>query len=731
MTTLSILFLLASTPPLIPLPQELAWNAGSFELNRNTGLINKGATNNTLSRLREATDLILRNQAGTSSIVLEQVPGMPDEAYTLEVTPLQLRLTSSSDAGFFYGIQTLKQLNQNGRIRAVKIKDAPRFGWRGLMLDESRHFFGPKFVRKYLDGMAAHKFNNFHWHLTDDGGWRMESKRFPELTRVGAFRKEQGVEWDYGNLWFPGPSSSEKLYGGFYNQDELRSMVDYARVRHINIVPEIEMPGHSLAATASKPELQCEPPPGVMAEYLKGTNSQAPTMMCPGKDSTIEFCKNILDETMALFPSKFIHIGADEVDKTLWRQCKHCQARMKANNLKDEHELQSWFVRQMDAYLASKGRRLIGWDEILEGGLAPGAAVMSWRGISGGIAAAQANHDVVMSPTSHCYFDYSYDTIPTSLVYSYEVIPAALTGEQRNRVLGGQANIWTEWLSTPAEVESMTYPRALALAETLWTQPERKSWSDFEARLNAYYPRLEQMKIAFRLGAPKLDPDVLNLAANKEWKFTRPDIAGAQLVLEDGTVVTGATVPATNKEVKVYFQLPGGRRGDPAVGRVVNLTHTTALNQPGLLSMTIPWTKNTAPPLSEFENAKQAEEASISLVARPTKPYALRFKGGLVVDKPGRYTIGIGSDDGSVLYLDGQKVIDNDGAHPYIERTVTIDLQPGVYPMDLVYFEAGGSSRLEFFWTPPGGTRQAIQSFRHQRSGSSDSDSLAGSGGSI
>jgi hexosaminidase len=715
---LPMFLFVAAGPALIPLPQKVSWQTGSFTFNRNTMLILEGDRSQAvppqvLASLKQVSGSPLNGRYGSNAIALKRVAGMPAEGYALDVSPRRLELTASTDAGFFYGIQTLRQLNENGKVQACKIEDAPRFGWRGLMLDESRHFFGGAFVRRFLDGMAAHKFNTFHWHLTDDGGWRMESSAYPELTKVGAFRKEQGVEWDYGNLWFPGQKSGQKLYGGYYSKGELRSIVEYARARQINIVPEIEMPGHSLAATASRPELQCEPPAGVMAEYLKNTRSQAPTMMCPGKDSTIAFCKRVLDETMEIFPSKFIHIGADEVDKTLWKQCRPCQARMKANGLKDEHELQSWFVRQMDAYLASKNRRLIGWDEILEGGLAPGATVMSWRGISGGIAAAKAGHDVVMSPTSHCYFDYSYETIPTSLVYSYDVIPEALKGDERNRVLGGQANVWTEWLSTPAEVETMTYPRALALAETLWTQPGRKSWMGFQSRLSAYYPRLDQMNIVYRMGTPKLVPDVLNLAVAKAWTLPEPEVSGARVVLEDGTVLTGSSVPAT-KNVKVYYQLPNGRRGEPAVGRVVNLRTNAGLTRPGLMRAMIPWKGSAAPEPEAFKGTAAVPATSVSLAGvQSSQPYALLFSGGLVVEKAGRFTIGLGSDDGSVLYLGGQKVLDNDGAHGYIERTITIDLQPGVYSMHMTYFEAGGASRLEFFWTPPGAARQAVTKFMH------------------
>jgi hexosaminidase len=710
----ALALVVASTPALIPMPNKLEWRTGAFVLGPETALLNQGASPSTVARLREVLGRNLRNGGGrTSAVVLRKVAGLGDESYTIDVDSRRIEIVASTDPGLFYGVQTLRQLNQDGRVPACHIEDAPRFAWRGLLLDDSRHFFGPKYIRKFIDNMAAHKLNTFHWHLTDDGGWRMEVKRYPELTEVGAWRKEQGVEWDYGNLWFPGRKSGAKLYGGFYSQKVLRDLVRYARERNVTIVPEIEMPGHSLAAAASHPELQCEPPPGVLAEYLRSANSQAPTMICPGKDSTIEFCKRVLDETMELFPSKFIHIGGDEVDKTLWRQCRYCQARIKALGLKNEDELQSWFVHQMDAYIASKGRRLVGWDEILEGGLAPGATVMSWRGIQGGISAAKSGHDVVMSPTSHCYFDYSYDAIPTSLVYSYEPIPVELSGAERQRVLGAQGNVWTEWLSSPLEVDTMAYPRAAALAETLWTRPEHKSWSDFERRLASHYALMDRMGIQFRLGSPELQPTILNTAVEKAWTVPAPTIPGVRVVYPDGSPVVGKPVLPGTGDLTLYYQLPSGRRGEPAKGRVVRLRTVEGLTNPGLRRSRIDWKGGLAPAPSAFANSVSDTVAAPTLAGvAPNKPFALLFDGGLVVEKAGRYTLGLGSDDGSVLYLDGQRIVENDGAHAYTERTATIDLEPGVYRMQLSYFDAGGAQRLELFWIPPGEAKRAVSKFR-------------------
>lgn len=680
-------------------------------LNASTRLTNEGAGPTVVARLREALAMPLKpGKKGDRAVALVKMPGLPAEGYLLDVDGKSVSIRAASDAGFFYGIQTLRQLNAQGSIPACRIVDSPRFKWRGMMLDESRHFFGGAFVRKFIDGLAAHKMNTFHWHLTDDGGWRMESKRFPALTQVGAWRKPQPVEWDYGNLWFPGPGprSGEKLYGGFYSAREIRDMVRYAAERFVTIVPEIEMPGHSSAAAASHPELQCSGPN--KAEYLKAVRSQAPMMICPGKDATIAFCKGVLDDAMVLFPSKFIHIGADEVDKSLWKQCPDCQARMKANGLKDEHELQSWFVRQMDTYLASKGRRLVGWDEILEGGLAPGATVMSWRGIQGGIAAAKAGHDVVMSPTSHCYFDYGYDTTPVEKVYSYDPIPSELVGAERGRVLGGQANVWTEWLSSPEEVEEMAYPRALALSEVLWTQPDRKSWADFQGRMGARLLALDQAGVAFRLEVPQLEPTVLNRGVGKsEWGVANQASTGMQLLVNGALVPRGERIAASAGEASFAFQLPSGRKSESVLGRSVQLRHLPGPVD-GITRKKMPWKKHVAPTLEEFAEATvDGKMPNLSLEATPTDdPFAVLFEGGLTVTEKGRYTLILGSDDGSVLYLDGQRVLANDGLHGYIEKSATIDLEPGNYRFHVSFFDAGEAKRVTLRWVTPSGKREEI-----------------------
>ena len=425
---------------------------------------------------------------------------LPVEWYSLSVTPKTITINAVHEAGLFRGSRTLIQLLEQGRttgsLPCLTITDYPRFPWRGMHLDPCRHFWSVEFTKKYIDLLARYKMNSFHWHLTDDQGWRIEIKKYPELTAVGAWRKGSQV----------GPYSRREYdsipYGGFYTQDEIREVVAYAAARHINVVPEIEMPGHALAALAAYPHLGCT---GGPYEVSKGWGVFE-DVFCAGNDSTFAMLEDVLTEVMELFPSEMIHIGGDECPKEAWKKCAKCQARKNAHGLKDEHELQSYFIQRIEKFVNSKGRKIIGWDEILEGGLAPNAAVMSWQGIEGGIAAARSGHYAVMSPGSHCYFDHyqgdpaneplaigGYTTVQK--VYSYEPIPAELKPEECKYILGAQGNVWTEYILTPEHVEYMAVPRMLALAEVLWTPKAKRNEADFLSRLENEFPKLDAMKV--------------------------------------------------------------------------------------------------------------------------------------------------------------------------------------------------------------------------------------------
>ncbi|MEI7900668.1 MAG: beta-N-acetylhexosaminidase [bacterium] len=511
-----------TSPALIPLPQQSVWREGRFQIGAKTPIVAaaalKGIGDYLAEQLAPASGqrLEVKTKASASgAITLALDPGrgvLGNEGYELDVTPKAVRLTAAKPAGLFYGVQTLRQLLDGGTLPAVAITDWPRFVWRGLLLDEGRHFQGKEFVKRYIDYLAYHKLNVLHWHLTEDQGWRIEIKKYPKLTEVGAWR-EQG---------------EGKRYGGFYTQDEVREVVAYAASRYVTVVPEIEMPGHSLGALASYPEFSCT---GGPFKVRPGWGIEK-NVYCAGNEATFAFLKDVLDEVLALFPSAFIHIGGDECPKERWKECPKCQARIKAEGLKGENELQSYFIRRIEAYLDGKGRRLIGWDEILEGGLAPKATVMSWRGMGGAQAAAQSGHDYVATPTSHCYLDYPLGRISLEKAYSLDPIPSALTPEQQRHCLGLQGNIWGEGTPKPADVDRMTWPRLCALAEVGWSSPAGRDFTNFCARLDMHADRLAAMGLSICAPVPRpvvgtWTPDQMSVTFKTlDWNVT-PHVSGA------------------------------------------------------------------------------------------------------------------------------------------------------------------------------------------------------------
>lgn len=508
----------ASNLAIIPKPASIQQGEGHFLLNADTVLVALGNAQTIASLLNiylqpsTGFPLPLRSEVQDNAIILELHDSTDNPgAYGLEVSTTAIKIEAGDPAGLLYGVQTLRQLlpvsamsdelvsDALWEIPAVSIADAPRFSWRGLHLDVARHFFDVDFIKKFIDVMAFYKFNIFHWHLTEDQGWRIEIKQYPELTTIGSNRAET-----------PLPSNRHqgdgKPYGGFYTQDEIREVVAYATARQITVVPEIEMPGHAVAALTSYPNLGC-----VGEGYqVRTTWGIAKDVFCAGSEEVFTFLENVLTEVLDLFPSEFIHIGGDECPKDRWQECPGCQARIKAEGLADEHELQSYFIQRIEKWLNAHGRRLIGWDEILEGGLAPNATVMSWRGSQGGIDAANAGHDVVMSPNTHCYFDYfqSEDTdaepsaiggyLPVERVYMFNPIPEDIDPTKAHHILGGQGNIWTEYIPTSEQVEYMAYPRSIALSEVIWSYPEQRDFPEFRSRLNEHLKRLEIMGVNYR-----------------------------------------------------------------------------------------------------------------------------------------------------------------------------------------------------------------------------------------
>nr|WP_195461607.1 beta-N-acetylhexosaminidase [Alistipes sp. D31t1_170403_E11] len=448
---------------------------------------------------------------GANAVVLRRDPaaGIPAEGYRIDISARRAQLTAGDEAGFFYGLQTLFQMaDQRGNLPCASIEDYPRYRYRGLHLDVCRHFFPVKFIKHYLDWMASCKLNTFHWHLTDDQGWRIEIRRYPRLTQIGGYRTQTQI----GGFHEDPITYEQGRYGGYYTQDEIREVVAYAAERHITVIPEVEMPGHAMAALAAYPELACGHGPKHFE--TSGRWGVLDDVFCPGKEQTFEFLEGVLDEVLELFPSKFIHIGGDECPRVRWKECPDCQARLAAEGLKDESGLQAYLTCRIGRYLASKGRRLIGWDEILEGGPAPDAVVMSWRGTKGGIAAARQQHEVIMTPSTYLYFDKkatdSYDEpvslssslLPLEKIYGYD--PAeGIAPEDRRYLLGVQANLWTEFIWTEGRVSFQLLPRIYALSEIAWSPVERKSWEEFsEVRLPAHLARIDATGEPYRLPAP-------------------------------------------------------------------------------------------------------------------------------------------------------------------------------------------------------------------------------------
>ncbi|GAB5534131.1 MAG: hypothetical protein Rubg2KO_03800 [Rubricoccaceae bacterium] len=513
---------------IVPLPAFLEPAEGSFVLDES---VTVAVTTDDPEAIRVATgwtdrvrmssyvSLPFAQPEGEGQIIFHLDPelAIETEGYELTVTPEGVFLRAADAAGLFYGAQTLRQLvptavERGGRdpdgadavwtIPAVHIEDAPRFEYRGLHLDVARHFFSVEFVKRYLDLMAHYKFNRFHWHLTEDQGWRIEIQQYPRLTDVGAWR-EGTLNGHYRNQ----PHQFDSVrYGGYYTQDEIREVVAYAAERHITVIPEIEMPGHSSAALAAYPELGCTPGPFEVQQKWGVFED----IYCP-KEETFAFLENVLAEVMELFPSELIHIGGDEAPKAAWETSELAQEVMRREGLADEHELQSYFIRRIERFLNANGRRLVGWDEIVEGGLSPTATLMFWRQWNTEAleqAAAQGN-DLIMTPNSTLYFDHFQgdpDTEPLSIggrttledVYAYEPVPESYSAEEAQHILGAQANVWTEYIETPQKVEYMVYPRALALAEVVWTGKDRRDWADFQARLPMQLKRLRTMGVHFR-----------------------------------------------------------------------------------------------------------------------------------------------------------------------------------------------------------------------------------------
>nr|WP_321413587.1 family 20 glycosylhydrolase [uncultured Allomuricauda sp.] len=540
---------------IIPKPKDLQLHKGQFEFDNDTKLV---ITNETQNEVAGILADHFQQVAGYNMETVEDMPSsnyihfiydvkVNDESYELIVEKEGIKIYAKDNGGFLYAIETIFQIlppaiegnqktNSQWVMPTLHIKDGPRFQHRGVMLDLSRHFFGKDYIQKTIDRMVMHKFNVLHLHLVDDQGWRIEIKKYPKLTEIGAWRVDQeDAPWNSRKINDPGEKGT---YGGYLKQSDLKEIVDYAQSRNIEIIPEIEMPAHVSSAIASYPELACF---DQKIAVPSGGLWPITDIYCAGKETTFTFLEDVLDEVMEIFPSDYIHIGGDEATKTNWKKCPHCQKRIKEEGLKDVDELQSYFVKRIEKYINSKGKKLIGWDEILEGGLAPEATVMSWRGTEGGLKAAQEGHDVIMTPESYCYFNFYQGPqdleplafnayLPLSKVYQFDPMVDDLKPEETQHVLGGQANLWSEYITTPEASEYMLYPRLAAMSEVLWSKKESKDWKDFTRRLEKQFERYDSMGINYSKSAylitstatVDMDTEEINLSLSNE--FPNPDI---------------------------------------------------------------------------------------------------------------------------------------------------------------------------------------------------------------
>ena len=662
-------------------------------------------------------------------MLANQADGTPwkESQYTLNIEPHRIRI-EGLESGRFYGIQSLLQLVQTTkatqvRIPSMKIVDDSRFPYRGMHLDVARHFMPIDFVKKYIDLMSQYKFNTFHWHLTDDQGWRIEIKKYPRLTEVGSKRPETVS----GRVLQPYVGDGVPVEG-FYTQEQIKDVVKYAKERYITVIPEIELPGHASAALEAYPQLGCKKDYTYKVQKTWGIFKE---VFCP-TDETFKFLEDVIDETISLFPdSPYVHIGGDEVLKDHWKESPFVQDLMKRENLKDEHEVQSYFVRRIEKHVNLRGKKIIGWDEILEGGLAPNATVMSWRGIKGGIEAAKAKHDVIMTPTDFCYLDYGQgDTntepiniggyLPLEKVYSYDPVPKELTADEAKYILGAQGNIWTEYIKTPDKVEYMAFPRILALAEVGWSSLENKNFADFTRRLNANFARLDKQEVDYRIPEPAgLKNQVLG-----ESELALVDLAssipGAKVYY-----TTDGSIPdekSTLYSLPLQLSVPIGDRVDVkaivvlATGRKSSVNTATLLRQPwrgaepepkdkragvtyGLLS----WRSDgVAEPFVTSGETRSLGFQQFAKGSTLTKPFAVTFNGYFNAPADAIYEFQVESTYSAAIDIDGFNLIDDTGTTARKIRSAVVPLKAGLHKISLRYNNGGGEPFWRIRWALKG-----------------------------
>lgn len=713
---------------LIPQPDSISLSGGTYPLPSeialyaDTLMASEAAMATEAIAMLTGTKVSVTNQSENADIALLATSDSKEpESYHLNITRQGIRIEASTPSGAFYGLQSLYQLiNQNTKLPCLTIADKPRFSWRGMHFDVSRHFFPAQELKRLIDLAAMHKLNIFHLHLTDDQGWRIEIKSHPELTTKGAWRKGTADEpWNY----FAQPAAEgEPRYGGFYTQDEMKALVQYAAERHITIVPEIEMPAHSWAALLAYPQLSCS---GKVWQKPDNVPFEFSDPFCAGNDATFTFLQDVLDEIMAIFPSKYIHLGGDEAKKTPWEHCPKCQKRMKAEGLANVEELQSYFIGRMGNYIKSKGREFIGWDEILEGGLAEGAAVMSWRGEEGGIAAAKLNHPVVMANSAKLYFNVAQSTtisdkhedgLPIGLldVYHYDPVPAGLSESEKEFIIGVQSCLWSEHVSQIDQIYDRLLPRLAALSEIAWSTPQKRNETAFLTGLEAYFEYLDKKGYGYHVQSPGyltannlfLDTDTLRLENVYPFSSIVYTTDGTEPDANAPKYTTPIAITQTTT-IKAATLMPSGK-----MSQVISLHFKKAQLQAAIdLPMASPgleltYREGKINSLSQMDLLPVIKQDTVVNLRLPEwaaeDHFSLSFVGYFAAPVDGVYGFRTISDDGSRLFISDSMVVDNDGNHGKIARDGFVALSKGLHRLRIEYNESLYGQAFEVLFSQAG-----------------------------
>ena len=726
---------------IIPLPNEIQLAHGHFSLKEGMTISfsDKGiqsAAEYLTSLLTRSTGFVLNTEEsdqGNIRLILTQEAEEKEGSYTVYVKADYVEIAAASYGGIISGIETVRQLlspdiestesiqGKTWTIPAVNIKDAPRFEWRGLMLDVSRHFYTKEEVKELLDLMALYKMNKFHWHLTDDQGWRVEIKKYPDLTEKGAWRAfnaqdrecmRRAIAENNPDYQIPEEKlriiQGDTLYGGYYTQEDIKEVVQYASVRGIDIIPEIDMPGHMLAAVGNYS--------GVSCFSTTGWGKTFSSPVCPGKESALEFCKNVYAEIIPLFPYKYVHIGGDEVEKSNWKKCPDCQKRIKDNGLKDEEELQAWFIHYMEHYFNEQGKELIGWDEIIEGGLSETATVMWWRNWNPqAIPTATAHgNPVIYCPNACFYLDYQQDRSSVKSIYEYTLAPDSLGKKQQDLVLGVQGNIWTEWIPSRERMQYMVVPRMMAIAEKGWSQPDQMVWEEFQERMVGQFPRLSVMNVNYRI--PDLEGfHTTNAFIGKtEVSVVSPDPSCEIHYTTDGTAPTLESPQyegAITIDTTTYFTFrsfrSNGKEGDIFQTAYLKQEYSKADQQasPENNGLKATWHEcrvDSCSQIDQFPVKGTYEINDVTIPAEVKGDIGLIINGYFNAPKNGIYTFYLLSDDGSYLKIDNETVVDNDGPHAPVEIVGQRALSKGLHPIETRYFDYNGGTLSLRIYNPDG-----------------------------